>query len=129
MNNAADYLYLGENSPGFDLPVSTRPIFDYEYWRQLPNKGRSLPLLNKKQYLDGKNPEILFKFVRLSLPELDDFVLEKLTDDKYAVIILTTDNAHGLAEQRRFFFKLIEEDIQNPLLFKETTPALPPNSF
>ncbi|MBV6445801.1 MAG: 4-hydroxy-3-methylbut-2-en-1-yl diphosphate synthase (ferredoxin) [Ignavibacteriaceae bacterium] len=129
MNNAADYLYLGENSPGFDLPVSTRPIFDYEYWRQLPNKGRSLPLLNKKQYLDGKNPEILFKFVRLSLPELDDFVLEKLTDDKYAVIILTTDNAHGLAEQRRFFFKLIEEDIQNPVVIQRNYSGITAEQF
>ena len=34
------------------------------------------------------------------------------------MLILDTDNFHGMAEQRRGFFELIEKEISNPVIIK-----------
>lgn len=115
-DQASDYFYFGENLPGFDLPHGSRGIFTYKFWKSLENKGRSLPLLTKEEYLSENDPELLFKFLSISLPELDKETVSRLKEDSYTIIILGTDNEHGLAEQRRFFFELIQNEIRNPVV-------------
>ena len=126
---ACDYFYLGENRPGFDLPHGSRGIYNYEFWKTLENKERALPLLSKTEYLGENDPELLFKFLRITLPELDDQTLAKLKDDAYTVIILGTDNSHGMAEQRRFFFRLIEEGIKNPVILHRDYTGISEENF
>jgi (E)-4-hydroxy-3-methylbut-2-enyl-diphosphate synthase len=47
-------------------------------------------------------------------------LIEKIKIDNSIVLILETDNLHGMAEQRRVFFKLIEKEITNPVIIKRT---------
>ena len=42
----------------------------------------------------------------------------KIKSDDKLVLIITTDNEHGMAEQRRFFFELINQGIKNPVIIK-----------
>jgi len=126
---ACDYFYLGENRPGFDLPHGSRGIYNYEFWMTLENKERALPLLSKAEYIGENDPELLFKFLKITLPELDDQTLAKLKEDAYTVIILGTENSHGMAEQRRFFFKLIEEGIKNPVILHRDYTGISEENF
>ena len=47
-------------------------------------------------------------------------LLDKIKNDRKAVLILLTSNDHGMAEQRRIFFKLLENGIQNPVIIKRS---------
>jgi (E)-4-hydroxy-3-methylbut-2-enyl-diphosphate synthase len=44
--------------------------------------------------------------------------LNKIKSDDKFVLVITTDNEHGMAEQRRLFFELIEKEIKNPVIIK-----------
>jgi len=45
-------------------------------------------------------------------------LLNKIKNDNTVVIVLETENLHGMAEQRRAFFDLIENKIENPVILK-----------
>jgi (E)-4-hydroxy-3-methylbut-2-enyl-diphosphate synthase len=47
-------------------------------------------------------------------------LMNKIKNDEKAVIVLVTSNEHGMAEQRRFFFMLIENNIRNPVIIKRS---------
>ncbi len=128
-DTACDYFYLGENLPGFDLPHGSRAIYDYSFWKKLDSKERALPLLAKAEYLEENDPELLFKCLSISLPELDENTIAKLKDDAYTIILLRTDNTHGMAEQRRFFFRLIEEGIKNPVILQRDYTGISEEGF
>lgn len=128
-DTACDYFYLGENLPGFDLPHGSRGIYDYSFWKKLDSKERALPLLAKAEYLEENDPELLFKCLSISLPELDENTIAKLKDDAYTIILLRTDNTHGMAEQRRFFFRLIEEGIKNPVILQRDYTGISEENF
>jgi (E)-4-hydroxy-3-methylbut-2-enyl-diphosphate synthase len=126
---ACDYLFLGNNLPGFDLPHGLRAVYDYNFWKSIEFKERALPLLNKDEYLSENDPTLLFKFLQISLPELDEEVINKLKSDVYTIILLGTENSHGMAEQRRFFFELISNDIKNPVIIQRNYPNITEEQF
>ena len=128
-DQASDYFYFGENLPGFDLPHGSRGIFTYNFWKNLENKGRSLPVLTKEEYLSENDPELLFKFLSISLPELNKEVISRLKEDSYTIILLGTSNEHGLPEQRRFFFELIQNEIRNPVVLHRHYKNINPENF
>ncbi|GAB1442507.1 4-hydroxy-3-methylbut-2-en-1-yl diphosphate synthase [Ignavibacteriales bacterium] len=128
-DQACDYLFLGNNLPGFDLPHGLRAVYDYNFWKTLDSKERALPLLNKNEYLTEEDPTLLFKFLQITLPELDEEVINKLKSDTYTIILLGTENSHGMAEQRRFFFELIANDIKNPVIIRGNYPNITEEQF
>jgi len=126
---ACDYLFLGNNFPGFDLPHGLRAVYDYNFWKSIDLKGRAIPLLSKDEYLTENDPTLLFKFLQITLPELDVEVINKLKSDAYTIILLGTQNSHGMAEQRRFFFELISNDIKNPVIIQRNYPNISEEQF
>jgi (E)-4-hydroxy-3-methylbut-2-enyl-diphosphate synthase len=55
-------------------------------------------------------------FVRFSIEELDEAFLDKLQSDKTVVAILESDNDHAMAELRRIFFELLNNQIDIPVI-------------
>ena len=43
---------------------------------------------------------------------------KKIKSDAKLILVVETDNEHGMAEQRRFFFELINKEIKNPVIIK-----------
>ena len=56
-------------------------------------------------------------------------MVSKLKNDLTAVIILETNNSHGMAEQRRFFIELINNNCLNPVIINRKYSNIPSNSF
>jgi (E)-4-hydroxy-3-methylbut-2-enyl-diphosphate synthase len=59
-------------------------------------------------------------FILMELNDLKLNLLNKLNEDTSGVIVLTTTNSHGMAEQRRTFFDLMNNNIANPVIIKRT---------
>lgn len=115
---AADLVYLGESELNFDPPGSLKLLYDYDFWKTLKNKNQSFPLLNTEEFLANDELRDKIKFIELYIKDVQESPIKKIKADSKTILILTTDNLHGMAEQRRMFFELIKNKIENPVIIK-----------
>jgi (E)-4-hydroxy-3-methylbut-2-enyl-diphosphate synthase len=115
---AADLIYLGKNVLPFDCPNGLNAIYDFEIWKKLENEYNSYPIFLAKEFLDANKKSNELNFVSININDLSDNLTKKILNDKTVVLIIETENLHGMAEQRRVFFELIEKEIANPVILK-----------
>ena len=120
----ADYVYSGNSPVQFMLPNGLKEILDYSAWQESTDKLNKVPLLTVDEYLAGGSKHGEINFLKLQLADLNEKLLPALKEDRTAVIILETQNEHGMAEQRRAFFKLINAEADIPVIIKRSYPDL-----
>ena len=117
---APDLLYLGDQSLPFDIPNGLRTIYDYDFWLMPEYKNSGSPLYKTDEYLNNEIDKNILKFVSADLNSLSTKFINKIKEDNNLVLILTTENEHGMAEQRRAFFELINNEIDYPVIIKRS---------
>ena len=115
---AADLIYLGKSILPFDCPNGLYAIYDFVTWKDLENNYNSYPVFSVKEFLGSVKKSDQLNFVTLSIKDLSNGLIDKIKNDKTVVIVLETNNLHGMAEQRRVFFDLLEKEISNPVIIK-----------
>ncbi len=82
----------------------------------LSNNGESYPVYGADylQTLVADNSEI--KFLEMSYADLTETVLDTLKSNHNIVILLKTEHANGLGEQRAFFHTLLEAECTIPVV-------------
>jgi (E)-4-hydroxy-3-methylbut-2-enyl-diphosphate synthase len=115
-DQACDYAYIGTNTIDFEIPGTLGIVQDHATWSAAPNKDRHYPLCTKAAYMASVALHPQLNFVSAKLSELDAAFIAKLKSDTTAVLVIDSDNAHGMAEQRRMFFQLIEAGLENPVI-------------
>jgi len=126
---AADIIYLGKNTLNFNPPSGLKIIYDYDFWLEFNDEKESFPLLSKEQYLSETELSSKLNFLLIDLNSLIDQLIEKLKSDDKIVLVAETKNKHGMAEQRRLFFELIENDIVNPVIVKREYENISSDQF
>ncbi len=126
---APDLLYLGKQNLPFDIPNGLRAIYDYSFWSTLEEKDSGNPLLSAQELLHSEIDKNILRFVTVSLNSLTNDFINKIKDNSDIVLILTTENEHGMAEQRRAFFELINNEIPNPVIIKRSYNNLTADQF
>lgn len=119
-DQAADIIYLGNQVPLFDLPMCIKAVLDYENWLKLEDKNKSFPLMSVEDYLSDNQKSDTLSFIQLDIELLNQDLMVKIKNDKKVIIVLVTSNLHGMAEQRRVFMKLLENDVKNPVIIKRS---------
>lgn len=117
-DTAADLIYLGKNILPFDCPNGLSVIYDFEIWKQLNNTNKSYPIFTAQQFLNAAKKSSELNFVSMTIDDSSKSFLDRVKIDKTVVICLETNNLAGMAEQRRVFFDLILNDVQNPIIIK-----------
>lgn len=117
-DTAADLIYLGKNILPFDCPNGLNVIYDFEIWKQLNNTNKSYPIFTAQQFLNAAKKSSELNFVSMTIDDSSKSFLDRVKIDKTIVICLETNNLAGMAEQRRVFFDLILNDVQNPIIIK-----------
>ncbi|HQW41622.1 MAG TPA: (E)-4-hydroxy-3-methylbut-2-enyl-diphosphate synthase [Flavobacteriales bacterium] len=115
-DQACDYAYIGKNTIDFEIPGTLGIIQDHATWLTNMNKERHFPFLLVKEFAEGVEMHPRFNLVSTKLADLDAAFIAKLKADPSVVLHIDTDNAHGMAEQRRLFFTLIEQECANPVI-------------
>ena len=64
-----------------------------------------------------------------NLPDLNDKLIAKLNQDSTAVLLLDTYNNHGMAEQRRLFMELLNQNCQTPVIIGRAYADLTPEQL
>ncbi|HCY47020.1 MAG TPA: 4-hydroxy-3-methylbut-2-en-1-yl diphosphate synthase [Flavobacteriales bacterium] len=109
---ASDYAYIGENSIDFEIPGTFGILQDFENWEQ---KDRHFPMLSAVQYTEVSELNHLH-FVTAAYAELDKAFLTLLRKNENTVLILHTENEHGMAELRAAYFALINAGLSTPVI-------------
>jgi len=117
-DTAADLIYLGDNPLPFDCPNGLKAIYNFGYWSGLENKYNSYPIFNFNEYLSPSLKSNELNFVRFTIDNVTEKFLEIIRNDNTITLVLETNNLHGMAEQRRVFFDLVENQIHNPVIIK-----------
>ncbi len=124
-DQGADFLYSGQTPVPFMLPNGLKELLDYDAWVDAGRRPEHYPVLTPTQYAatvpDARHAVANFVFHELST--LTPAALAALQADRTAVIILSTTNAHAMAELRRAFFELVAAGVECPVIINRQYPA------
>jgi (E)-4-hydroxy-3-methylbut-2-enyl-diphosphate synthase len=116
-DQAADYLYVGNNGITFTTPENLSIIYDYETWKKL-KQVNSFPLFATiEDYIKSEKSDDL-NFVKLHIGDIGKAVFDTLHTDESLVWIVETSNMHAMAEERRIFIELLLKKHDTPVIIK-----------
>ena len=117
---SVDFVYLGDNLPSFNFPGNLKQLYNYGAWQKLADKTMCHPVFTLREFIEANDRSSALNLVRLTNADLrsDDFAALPL--DKSLVFVLETDELHGMADQRAFFFKMEEMGLDVPVIVKRT---------
>jgi (E)-4-hydroxy-3-methylbut-2-enyl-diphosphate synthase len=123
-DQGADYIYTANRPAAFMLPNGLKEVMNWDTWKGQADKARSYPLLRVEEWLhevQAVEGELLSTphFVSLRLDEATGLFWEKIAGSTKTILVIESTNAHFMPEVRRFFFSLIEQNIQNPVLIRK----------
>ena len=123
---ACDYVFLGDKVIDFEVPGTLGLIYNYKTWLNHRNNFNSYPFLDAKQYLNTSDLSEKLNMVYVTLPDLTADLITKLKNDHTAVLMIDTYNTHGMAEQRKLFIDLINNNCSTPVIigraYRDLTP-------
>jgi (E)-4-hydroxy-3-methylbut-2-enyl-diphosphate synthase len=119
-DTACDFIYIGKQSIHFELPGTLGIIQDSEFWNK--DKSAHYPLFNAEKYLNTEAPSSMH-FVLATLWDLNESLIEKLAQNKNAVLIAETNNLHAMPELRRLAVECLLKNLDCPIIFKREIEA------
>jgi len=113
-DTACDYVFVGDNSVDFETPGTLGVIYNHKTWLTHTEKG--YPFVDVKSYLDGCELSKKLNILYITLPDLSEELIATLKTDATTVLMIDTYNTHGMAEQRKLFIELINNDCYTPVV-------------
>jgi len=126
-DQACDFAYVGDCEVDFEIPGTLGIVQNAQFWQMRP---RHYALLTPEQYLSDhpRSPEM--NFVRATLNDLfNEELIMALRADAHCVLVLETSNRHGMAEQRRAFFELMNRQVDVPVVIQRAYRAVGVEDF
>ncbi len=117
-DSAADYIFTADNLIPFDLPNSLKAIYNFSAWKNLAGKTKGFPLFTLSEYKSAEVKSPFINFVSVNINHLNEVDLFKNAGN--VVLIIETNNTHGMVEQRRFLFELVKKGINLPVIIKRS---------
>lgn len=109
-----DYIYVGKVLPA-NAPLAKPVIIDFEGWQ---DKANTYPLFRSENLKELEQCTAKIKFIETSYLQLTDQLLFLLKKDKSIVLILASTHVNGVGEQRAFIHKLMNNNIDTPVVLK-----------
>lgn len=128
---ACDYIFVGDNAIDFQIPGTLGLIYSINSWNTLKNKTRSYPLFTLKNFLTAEEKSTEINFVTVDIDSLTQCFSNTTAQqlDATVVLVFETTNKHGMAEQRRMFIELMQNNSQIPVIIKRNYNDLSEESF
>ena len=117
---ACDYLYVGDNIIDFEIPGTLGVIYNYRTWRSQKHKDRVYPYMQADEFVKAEALAGQAAFIHTFLEDVTPAFLAKLKSSASAILVIDTDNNHGMAEQRKLFADLVKEECRNPVVISRT---------
>lgn len=115
-DNACDYVFADNTIIDFEIPGTLGIVYSHNVWLANRSKARSYPFIKAKDYVSGVEQSDKMNFIYACLPDVNLQLITKLKADSTTVLLIDTYTDHGMAEQRRLFVELIENDCKVPVI-------------
>lgn len=119
---ACDYVFVGDHEIDFEVPGTLGIISNYKNWLK---HRKGYPFLTAIEYLGNTEKSNKLNIVYACLSDLTDDFIAKLKSDNTSVLLIDTYNKHGMAEQRKLFVELIENNVQTPVIIGRAYGNIP----
>ncbi len=113
---ACDYIFLGDTVLDFEIPGTLGLIYNHKTWLKQQTQTRAYPFIRAEQYIQEVEVSNALNFIYACLQDVTEPLIEKLKDDKTAVLFIDTYNNHGMPEQRRLFVRLMNSECNVPVI-------------
>ena len=117
-DQSVDFVYLADQLPSFTFPGNLKQLYNYNTWQTLSNKTNCHPVFTLAEYINADNRTSALNLVRITNADLDTDLFGQLQLDKSLIFVLETNELHGMADQRSFFFKLEKFGLDVPVIIK-----------
>ncbi|MEN8192152.1 MAG: flavodoxin-dependent (E)-4-hydroxy-3-methylbut-2-enyl-diphosphate synthase, partial [Bacteroidota bacterium] len=128
-DSPADYIYLGDRNSNIKLPQNLFTIYNFSVWNKLDDKNSAFPYFLFDEFNESEIKSDKINFVELSIHDIHKETFSNIKNEKNVVIVLTTSNSSGMAEQRRVFYELLSQEINLPVIIKREYSGLTNDQF
>ena len=125
---ACDFIDIGTMEIDFNLPGTLSVMQEFSVWKK-SKKEQHYPCLNVNQYINEKDVHSKLNFLYITLSKLTKQIINKIKNDSTLVLLLDFDNHDQLAEHRLFFAKLINANINTPVIIRRYYKNLNPSDL
>ena len=125
---ACDFIDIGTKEIDFNLPGTLSVMQEFSVWKK-SKKEQHYPCLNVNQYINEKDVHSKLNFLYITLSKLTKQIIDKIKNDSTLVLLLDFDNHDQLAEHRLFFAKLINANINTPVIIRRYYKNLNPSDL
>ena len=125
---ACDFIFIGDKNIDFEIPGTLGVVQNYSTWIK-DKKERHYPKINVDQYLEGVKLHPQLNILYLKVSKIDNEVIVRLKKDSNIVLLIDTDNLHGMSEQRRFFIELLESNCKTPVIISRKYETISNEEF
>jgi (E)-4-hydroxy-3-methylbut-2-enyl-diphosphate synthase len=122
---ACDYVFLGDRTIDFQIPGTLGLVYNHKTWLTQKENPRVYPFIRAEQYLGGAERSVQLNFIYACLADVTLALIQKLKLDATAVLLIDTYNQHGMAEQRKLFVDLINQQCNVPVVIGRAYADLP----
>jgi (E)-4-hydroxy-3-methylbut-2-enyl-diphosphate synthase len=117
---SVDFVYLADELPSFNLPGNLKQLYNYNTWQKLADKTLCHPVFTLQEYIAAEDKTSALNLVRIKNSDVESDAFGMVQMDKGLVFVLETDQTHGMADQRQFFFKMKELGLDVPVIIKRS---------
>ncbi|MGB1453051.1 MAG: (E)-4-hydroxy-3-methylbut-2-enyl-diphosphate synthase [Crocinitomicaceae bacterium] len=125
MDQAADYLYIGENKIDFELPGTISIVCSYENWKLFyRQKAAYFPLITPEFLSEMEYDNIFFLALKA-----EEELPENLGMYAKAIVVLESEYDNKTQLFRKSYLALLKAEIKNPVILKTDSKAEDAESF
>ncbi len=117
---SVDFVYLADQLPSFNFPGNLKQLYNYATWQKLTNKTNCHPVFSLQEYIGDADRSSALNLVKIKNADLLSEAFGLIPMDKSLVFVLETDELHGMADQRAFFFQLEELGLDMPVIIRRS---------
>lgn len=115
-DNACDFVFTKDNVVEFAIPGTLGVVYNYETWLREKHKPRVYPVLSWDEFKSNAVHADTINFVKVTIDDVDQEMITRINNDKTVVLVLSTENKHGMAEQRRVFAEMMNAGCDVPVI-------------
>lgn len=133
-DQAADYIFAGDNAIDFELPGTLGVIYNSENWKK-QNQKQTYPLFCSEEYFHSEKRSDKLNFVAHDLTSLTSHFSSRASNhaprafDETVVLVFDTFSDTAMSDLRQMFILLEQSNSKNPVIIKRNYKDLSEESF
>jgi (E)-4-hydroxy-3-methylbut-2-enyl-diphosphate synthase len=115
---SVDFVYLADQLPSFIFPANLKQLYNYQTWQKLASKINCHPIFTLQEYISAEDRSSALNLVKIKAADIDSEEFGLIPLNNSLVFVLETDALNGMSDQRSFFFKMEELELNVPVIVK-----------